>query len=293
MSTSSFPKEEEQSRSPAQPQAGAQSRTRALRGPLVALAAWLLAAAYLGGIPLLVPFVLLVGGVLLPMAALTADALRGGGLSDELRVCVGGAFALLVAIPLYYLRRALPLPPALFDATTVVLATGAALRAGALRRYARAALSPLFRAVGWLLAGVVPFILCMVWLGFEVRRGATVSYYGLFMVDFSNLAEIVSMIKASAGPPQFMMAGAGPLHYHWWFFAIAAWLSGFAGLDARSSSALALSNLLVAVLLGATICGVVAAHLRARTPALSERVWRHLTAASAAIVIVAPFSVYA
>src|SRR5262245_42369340 len=120
-------------------------------GPLLAVAAWLVAAAYLGGPASLFRFVLLVGGVLLPAAALLADRLRGSGLSDETRVCAGGALALLLAVPVYYLRRALPLPPALFDAAAIVATLGAALATGALLSYLGAALSPAFRAAGWLL----------------------------------------------------------------------------------------------------------------------------------------------
>jgi len=268
-----------------------------LRGPLAALASWLLAVAYLGGLASFIPFVLVAGGLLLPAAALLADQLRESGLSDETRVCAGGAVAVLLAIPVYYLRRALPLPAALFDAAAVVAISGSSLRTGALRRYVRAALTPTFRAAGWLLAGAVPAVVCLVWLGFEVPRGGGVRYYGLFPIDFANLANFVAMIKASHGLPQFVTAGGGPLHYHWWFFAIAAWLSDFMGMSSRCASALVLSNLLVAVLLAATICAVVADHLRAGRLAalssLSERARHRLAASSAAVVIIAPFSVYA
>ncbi len=238
----------------------------------------------------------MVGGVLLPAAALLADALRGGGLSDELRACAGGAVALLLAIPAYFLRRALPLPPWLFDAAAIAATLGAALATGALRRYVRLALSPTFRAAGWLVAGVVPSIVCLVWLGFEVSRAGAVRYYGLFTIDFSNLAGTAAMIKASPGMPEWVTAGGGSLHYHWWFFTIAAWLSGFAGSTGRVSSALVLSNLLSAVLLAATLCAFLAGHLRQRAPAaeaLPERARDKLTVWSAAIVIVAPFSFYA
>jgi hypothetical protein len=266
---------------------------RSWRGPLAVIAAWLLAALYLGGPSLLVPYVLFVVGLLLPVASLLADGLGGVGLSDELRLCAGGAGALLLAIPGYYLRRALPVPPAVADVALAAVALAAALRTGALRRAVRTALSPTFRAAGWLLGGVIPLLACLVWMGFEVSHGGVLRYYGLFTIDFSNLAGMVAMIKASPGAPAFVTAGSGPLHYHWWFFTVAAWLSGFAGVHGRGSSALALANLTAAVLLAAAITAVVAEHVRRRAMALSERAQVRLAAASAAVVVVAPFSVYA
>jgi hypothetical protein len=175
-----------------------------------------------------------------------------------------------------------------------MLALGAvAVRTGALGRAARAALSPTFRAAGWLLGGVVPALACLVWMGFEVRRGGVLRYYGLFTIDFSNLVGMVAMIKASPGPPAFVTAGGGPLHYHWWFFTVAAWLSEFAGARGRCSSALALANFVAAVLLAATLVAAVAAHLGRRLAELDARTRHRLAAASAAIVIVAPLSLYA
>jgi len=201
-----------------------------LGGWLIAVAAWLVAVVCLGGWPLVLPFVLLVGGVLLPAAALLADGLRGSGVSDEMRVCAGGFGALLLAIPVYFLRRALPIPPALFDGVLGLGMLGATAATGALGRYLRAAGTPVFRAAGWLLAGVVPAVCCLVWLGFEVARAGGIRYYGLFNVDFANLAGVAAMIKTSPRAPEWVTAGGGPLHYHWWFFTIPAWLSEVAGV---------------------------------------------------------------
>jgi len=269
------------------------SGSRSWRGPTAVVAAWLLAASYLGGPSLLVALVLLVGGFLLPLASLLADRLRGVGLPDEIGLCAGGAGALLAAIVGYYVRRALPLPPMAVDLLVVAVTFTAALRTGALGRAVRAALSPTFRAAGWLLGGVVPGLACLVWMGFEVSHEGVLRYYGLFTIDFSNLAGMVALIKASPGPPAFVTAGGGPLHYHWWFFTVAAWLSEFAGTHGRCSSALALANLVAAVLLAATLVAAVAEHLRRRGTALSQRAQARLATASAAIVIVAPVSIYA
>lgn len=272
-------------------------RARTSIGPWAALVAWLLAVAYLGGLASLIPFVLMVAGLLLPGAALLADGLRGTGLSDEMRACAGAALALLLTIAVYRLRRALPLPPLLFDLAAMAAVLAAALSTGAMRRYLALALAPSFRAAGWLLAGVIPGAACLVWMGFEVHRADIVRYYGLLTIDFSNLAGIVALIKGSPAAPQFVTAGSGPLNYHWWFFSIAAWLSGFLGTATRSSSALALSNLVAAVLLGATLCAFVTDHLRARAgaagKAASEAAGHRLAAWTAAIIIVAPFSTYA
>lgn len=265
----------------------------ARRGPWLVFAAWLLAVAYLGGPALLAAFVLMVGGLLFPGAALLADGLRGTGLPDELRLCAGGAGALLLAIPGFYLRRALPLPGWAFDVAVILVLSVVALRTGALGRGVRLALSPTFRAAGWLLGGVVPALACLVWMGFEVRRGGVLRYYGLFTIDFSNLVGMVAMIKASPGAPGFVTAGGGPLHYHWWFFTVAAWLSEFAGARGRCSSALALANFVAAILLAATLVAAVTAHLGRRLTELDARTRHRLAVASAAIVIVAPLSLYA
>ena len=271
--------------------------TSRLSGWLIPVGAWLVAVTCLGGLSLLLPFVLLVGGLLLPGAALVADALRGSDLSDESRVCAGGFGALLLAIPMYFLRRALPIPPAVFDGLLSLAIFGGTARTGVLGRYLRAAGSPVFRAARWLLAGVVPAVLCLVWLGFEVARAGSIRYYGLFNVDFANLAGVAAMIKTSPHAPEWVTAGGGPLHYHWWFFTIPAWLSEIGGAHGRLTSALALSNLISAVLLTATIVAVVADH-RGRAP--SETAAPHirdgngrLAALTAAVVVLAPFSLYA
>ena len=130
---------------------------------------------------------------------------------------------------------------------------GGTAATGVLGRYLRAAGAPVFRAAGWLLAGVVPAVLCLVWLGFEVARAGSIRYYGLFNVDFANLAGVAAMIKTSPRAPEWVTAGGGPLHYHWWFFTIPAWLSEVGGRAWARASALALSNLISAVLLAATI----------------------------------------
>ncbi len=100
------------------------------RGPGLALAAWLCAGAYLGGPALFVAFVLMVGGLLFPAASLLANGLRGSGLGDELRLCAGGAGAILLAIPVFYLRRALPLPGWAFDVVAMLALSAAAIRTG-------------------------------------------------------------------------------------------------------------------------------------------------------------------
>lgn len=263
------------------------------RGPAAVVGAWVLTVLYLGGPGLLLAFVLMTGGLLLPVAALLADSLNGVGLSDELRLCAGAGGALLLAIPGYYLRRLVPVPGALFDVLVGAAAFGAALRTGALGRAVRAALSPVMRAAGWLVGGLVPALACLVWMGFEVRRGDALKYYGLFTIDFSNLSAFTAMIKDSAGPPAFMTAGGGALHYHWWYYTVAAWMSEFAGANGRSSSALALANFLAAILLAATVTAFVAVSLLRRAVPLTDRARHRLASASAAIAIVAPMSIYA
>jgi len=139
----------------------------------------------------------------------------------------------------------------------------------------------------------VPALAALVWVGFEVHHGGALRYYGLFTIDFSNLAGMVALIKDSPGAPAFVTAGSGPLHYHWWFFTVAAWLSEFAGAHGRAASALALTTLVAAGVLAAALSAFVADHLRRHASELSERVRHRVATLTAAIVIVAPLSVYA
>ena len=261
-------------------------------GPFAAALAWSAAAAWLSGGTALMPFLLLIGGVILPATALVADALRPTGLDEELRACAAAVIALLSAVPVFYARRFLPIPHSAFDVIVGGAALGTSLRSGALGRLLRITSSPVFRAAGWLLGLVVPLILCLVWLGFEVRSGEVVRYYGLFPIDFSNLAGIITMIKTSPGLPLFATAGSGDLFYHWWYFALPAWLTDFAGLRCRNTTALILCNLVTASLLVATLCAAISRHLAHRSE-LSRRARLRVIVGSAAIVILASLSVYA
>jgi hypothetical protein len=260
-------------------------------GPWAAALAWSAAAAHLGGGIALLQFLLLIGGVVLPLTALAADVLRPAGLGDELSACASAVLAIVCTVPAFYVRRLVPIPHLAFDLLIAALVLALSIRSGALRRLGRVASSPVFRAAGWLLALVVPLVLCLVWMGFEVRGEGVVRYYGLFPIDFANLSNVITMMKASPGLPLFASAGSGYFFYHWWYYALPAWLTDFAGLSCRNTTALCLSNLLTASCLVACLCAVIARELAGNE--LSARARRSAIALSAAVVCLAPFSVYA
>jgi hypothetical protein len=260
--------------------------------PSLAALAWLTAGTYLGGGIALVQLLLLLGGVMLPATALVADALKRTGLDDEMRACAAAVIALLSAVPAFYGRRFLPIPHLVFDVVVAGALLGFSIYSGALGRLFHIAATPVFRAAGWLLTLVVPLVFCLIWMGFEVRGGGVVRYYGLFPIDFSNLSNVITMMKASPGLPLFATAGSGPFFYHWWYYALPAWLTDFAGLHSRNTAALILCNLLVASLLVAGLCATIWRQLADRVD-LSARARLQATIVSAGIVTVAPFSLYA
>lgn len=84
------------------------------------------------------------------------------------------------------------------------------------------------------------------WLGFEDLNDRSVWYYGLFGVDFGNLANVVTLIRVSPFLPLGEVAGVDSLNYHWFYFVLPALFSDFLGWEIRSAYSLVLCNWLVA-----------------------------------------------
>jgi hypothetical protein len=141
------------------------------------------------------------------------------------------------------------MPPWGTDAALVVVLLSGAVRCGAYAGLRDVLDDPLFRACLPILAAVLPALFSLTWLGYGATVEDTVRFYGLFPVDFANLAIIVSLVNASPGLPLAHLAGGGSIHYHWFYHTIPAWLGGFGGGHTPNPIALALSNLLAASLL--------------------------------------------
>ena len=176
---------------------------------------------------------------------------------------VAAMLVILAFVPWFFLRKAIGVPLA------VDLATVAALWIAERRRPRRLTgerpAPPLF---------AIPILFTLVFLGWHVTTGNEVRFYGLFAIDFGNLVSIVSTLRASPMLPLSLLDGAGPLHYHWLYFTIPAALADFCGGSMPNAQALALTNLLAALLLVETV--------RSIAPG----------ARAAAIVLFAPFSTY-
>jgi hypothetical protein len=99
----------------------------------------------------------------------------------------------------------------------------------------------------------VPLLFAIVWLGWNAPNGNEVRDYGLFAVDFGNLASVVSTLRASPGLPLSYVAGMGPLSYHWLYFTIPASLADAFDGAMPNGNALVLANLLAAILLVQTV----------------------------------------
>jgi hypothetical protein len=176
---------------------------------------------------------------------------------------VAAMLVIFAFVPWFFLRKAIGMPLIVDVVTAVALLISERRR---LRRLAGERPAPL--------VFLIPILFAVVWLGWHVTLGNEVRFYGLFAIDFGNLVSVVSTLRASPMLPLASLDGAGPLHYHWLYFTIPAALADFAGGSMSNATALALTNLLVAILLVQTV--------RSIAPD-----WR-----AAAIVLFAPFSTY-
>ena len=235
-----------------------------------------------GGVGPAIAWLLLVLGILLPAASLLTNLKIVKDVPPELRIPCAIVWVLLCATPWYYARRFIPLPPAVIDVALALLLTGWALISGSYRALWRGLATPIFQSTAAYIFVCIPILFCLCWAGFGVKSATEVRYYGLFPVDFGNLASVVSSIKASPGLPLLGVDGAGPMIYHWYYFALPAWLSDAFGFAMPNSAALILCNYITACLLFVSLAGAIRRYLPASTaPAF--------TAAAAALAVFASF----
>lgn len=237
---------------------------------------------FLGGGPLAAGvFVLFVAFFLLPAFAIVCRAPFVRNMPPELRITAAAVIVVLLAVPWYFFRKlcALSVP---VDAGASILLTVIAVRFAAPRALLED-LRPVLRRLVIPVLIVLPLVFALMWLGFEVRVGSEVRYYGLLAVDFGNLASGISSIRISPMLPLSYVEGGGPVSYHWLYFTMPAMLSDFLGASIPSANALILTNLLMAALLFHTV--VLTAGW------FDEWRGRHYSRI-AAVVLFAPFTTY-
>jgi hypothetical protein len=235
-----------------------------------------------GGLAAAGVFVVFVGFFLLPAFAIVCRMPFVRTMPPALRITAAAVIVVILAVPWYFLRKLVPwtLP---FDLTASILLSATAMRFAAPRTLFDE-FRPTLQRLAVPVLIVLPLLFAMVWLGFEVRVGSEVRYYGLLAVDFGNLASVVSALRASPMLPQSYVAGGGILSYHWLYFTLPAMLSDFLGVTMSSANALILTNLLMAALLFHTI--VTAVHW------FNEQVSERFALGTAAVVVFAPFTTY-
>lgn len=192
-------------------------------------------------------FMTMVLGVLLPATALLSRLPVMSGLAAGERLIAAAALALAGATPWFYIRRLFP-NATVVDVLTIAVLVGAAWRTGAFRSYLSDLKGSMLGLSPALLLFWLPLIFACNWAGYAVPRATSVAFYGLAPVDFCNLSSIVSLVKASDGLPLTGVVGGGPLHYHWLYFTLPAWLSDFCGSHMPAANCLVLCNGLVACL---------------------------------------------
>jgi hypothetical protein len=221
--------------------------------------------------------------LVLPAASLARAWLVPSALGPWLRAPVAVALVCIAMVPIFLARKALPAGQVVFDVALCAGLAAAALRARSLRPFLRD-LAELAPARPWVLVAI-PLVFATSFIGFEARLGDQVRYWGLFPVDFANLASFVSLARVSPMLPLAETQGGGALSYHWLYFAIPAYLADFLGGDMRSVTALVLSNTLAASLLFAVLCAACD-HLLPRARAL------RVPARHAALVVFASSVMY-
>ena len=164
---------------------------------------------------------------------------------------VAALIVIVAAVPWFFLRKASGVP-VIVDVVTAALGCGVAataLKSGGWRR--RTPNSP-----GAILPLLVPILFALVWLGWHVAIGNEVRFYGLFGIDFGNLVSVISTLRDSPTLPLSFVSGMGSLSYHWLYFTIPAALADFGGGSMPNANALALANLLAAMLLVWTVTSI-------------------------------------
>jgi hypothetical protein len=248
------------------------------------VAAMIVAAlVFLGGGPAAAGvFIVFTAFFLLPAFVIVCRAPFVRMMPPDLRITAAAMMVVLLAVPWYFLRKLSPMTLPLDLAASIlltVMAIGFA-QPGVLFEELR----PVLRRSMIPVLILLPLLFVLVWLGFEVRVGNEVRYYGLLAVDFGNLAGVVSALRSSPMLPLSYVAGGGAFSYHWLYFTLPAMLSDFLGVTIPSTNALVLTNLLMAALLFHTIVTAVRW--------FNEEVSDRFAAGAAAVVVFAPFTTY-
>ncbi|HEV7485676.1 MAG TPA: hypothetical protein VGQ65_08335 [Thermoanaerobaculia bacterium] len=238
---------------------------------------------FLGGGPAAAGvFIVFAAFFLLPAFVIVCRAPFVRSMPPDLRVTAAAMIVVLLAVPWFFLRKLSPMTLPL-DLAASILLTLLAMWFAAPRSLFEELRPALQRSVISVLL-VLPVLFALVWLGYDVRAGNEVRYYGLLAVDFGNLASVASALRAAPMLPQSYVAGSGILSYHWLYFTLPAMLSDFLGVTIPSANALILTNLLMAALLFQTIVTAVRW--------FNEEVSGRFTIAAAAVTVFAPFTTY-
>jgi hypothetical protein len=255
-------------------------KTTILSAAIVLLDAAVL--VHLGGSLAACLFAAFLAFFLLPAVVIAARAPFLRTMPADLRVVCAAVIVVLLAVPWYFVRKALGWTM-VFDSASSVALTFAAVRFGSPRVFFDE-LRPAFRRLVVPVLVVLPAIFALVWLGFEVRAGDEVRYYGLFAIDLGNLSSTVSALKASPMLPLSDVSGSGTLAYHWLYFVLPAMLADFLGARIPAANALILMNLVMAALLVHTVTAIAQWFNPKSSP--RSAVW------AALLVLFAPFTVY-
>jgi hypothetical protein len=227
-------------------------------------------------------FIVFLTFFLLPAVVIAARLPFLRTMPPELRITCASVIVVVLAVPWYFARKALG-SMLLVDVTSSLVLTFSALKFASPRALLDD-LRPALRRLAIPVLVVLPVVFALVWLGFEVRSGEVVRYYGLFAIDFGNLTSVVSALRASPMLPLSFVSEAGGLAYHWLYFALPALFADFLGERIPTANALILMNLLIAALFVHTITAVAGWFNPRVAP-------RHVSWA-VALVLFAPFTVY-
>ena len=217
-----------------------------------------LSLLFLGsGVQALWSLTLFVAFVLIPVSSLW-HRIAGNSVSllPSVRSSVSVALACLCITPLYFLQKSLG-AGWVADVAISLLLVASAAKWGATRELLADCRDVMARGMSIFVCIMLPLVFALTWMGFNVTSTETVRFYGLFTVDFGNLAAVVSLIRVSPMLPLSLAVDAGPLSYHWFYFAMPAWLSDFAGARMPSTTALVLCNYLVGCLLCFALHGTI------------------------------------
>ncbi len=226
-------------------------------------------------------FAVFVAAFFLPAVALLMRLPTLRAMPADLRLTAASVLAVIIAVPWFFARKAVPIPPAIADVALCLILSIAAAKFGQLAATIRELRPLLIRSR--VVIAVLPSLFALVWLGYAVRTNGQVLFHGLFAIDFGNLVSVVATLRASPGLPLAAIADAGWVNYHWLYFALPAGLVDFCGVRIPAFHALILTNLLMAMLLVQTLMTLIAT----RFPR-SERTAQW----TVAIVLFAPFTGY-